>query len=493
MNILKAIDDPNIFGQHFRDRATWAGWRAFLAALFALPMSGEMCRTFHQCTDRKIQPEETVTEAWLICGRRSGKSFVLALIAVFLACFRDWRPFLGPGERGTIMVLAADRKQARTIFGYVKGLLQSAPMLAATVEGETQESLTLANRVVIEIHTASFRTTRGYTLVAALCDEVAFWRSDESSNPDTEIIAALRPAMATVPGAMLLCASSPYAKRGALWTAHKNHYGRDGDPILVWQAETRVMNSTVPLKLVEQALADDPAYAKAEWLAQFRSDIEGYISRESVEAVAARGVRERAPVSGVRYHAFADPSGGARDSFSLAIAHSEDKTAVLDVVREVKPPFSPEGVVDEFCETLKKYRVSKVVGDRYAGEWPREQFRKRGIDYHPAAKPKSDLYRDLLPTINSGRVDLLDHDRLIAQLCSLERRTARSGKDSIDHPPGGYDDLANAVAGVIHLTLSEHRQRAGLIGPTIFVGGTVHRSDLAEPHFPKPWLEDASP
>ena len=195
------------------------------------------------------------------------------------------------------------------------------------------------------------------------------------------------------------------------------------------------------------------------------------------------------------YYAFADPSGGSRDSFALAIAHREDETAVLDVLREVRPPFSPEGVVDEFCQTLKNYRVSKVVGDRYAGEWPREQFRKRGIEYWPAKKPKSDLYRDLLPAINSGKVDFLDSDKLTGQLCSLERRTARSGKDSIDHPPGGYDDLANAVAGAIHLVLNEHRHRQliGLIGPTIFVGDTVHRSGPAEPHFPKPWMEDASP
>ena len=52
---------------------------------------------------------------------------------------------------------------------------------------------------------------------------------------------------------------------------------------------------------------------------------------------------------------------------------------------------------------LKRYRIVKVTGDRYAGEWPREQFRKLGISYEPAAKPKSDLYRDLLPAINSRR------------------------------------------------------------------------------------------
>ena len=151
----------------------------------------------------------------------------------------------------------------------------------------------------------------------------------------------------------------------------------------------------------------------------------------------------------VSYSGFVDPSGGSADSFTLAIAHKEGDAVVLDAIRERQPPFSPEDVVAEYCALLKSYRISRVAGDRYAGEWPREPFRAHGIVYDASAKPKSDLYRDLLPTINSGRVALLDHPRLINQLIGLERRAARGGRDSIDHAPGGHDDLANVVAGVI--------------------------------------------
>jgi hypothetical protein len=453
MNILTAMDDLKVFGQHFKQPATWAAWRTFLVALFGLPMNGAQRRLFQECTGRERPPEHGATEAWLVIGRRGGKSFVLALIAVFLACFRDWRPYLGPGERATVMVLAADRKQARVIMRYVKALLRSVPLLARTIEAETQEALTLSHSVTIEIHTASFRTVRGYTIVAALLDEIAFWRDETSANPDTEILVALRPAMATVPNALLLCASSPYARRGALFDAFRRHYAHDDGP-LVWKAPTRTMNPTVPQPVIDRALADDPAHAGAEWLAEFRSDIQSYIVREAVETLISPGVRERPPSSDFRYFAFVDPSGGSADSFTLAIAHREADTAVLDCLREVRPPFSPESVVGEFAALLKQYRVGEVRGDRYAGEWPREQFRNRGIAYWPSEKPKSDLYVDLLAPINSGRVALLDHDRVVAQLCSLERRTARSGKDSIDHPPNGHDDLANAVAGAVGLALA---------------------------------------
>jgi hypothetical protein len=90
-----------------------------------------------------------------------------------------------------------------------------------------------------------------------------------------------------------------------------------------------------------------------------------------------------------------------------------------------------------------------VTGDRYAGEWPREQFRKNSVAYEPAEQNKSQIYGELLPLLNSGRIELLDHARLAAQLCNLERRTTRGGRDSIDHPPHAHDDLANAVAGAL--------------------------------------------
>jgi hypothetical protein len=98
---------------------------------------------------------------------------------------------------------------------------------------------------------------------------------------------------------------------------------------------------------------------------------------------------------------------------------------------------------------LKAYGITRVTGDRYAGEWPRERLRAHGIQYDLSEQPKSDIYRDCLPLLNSGRVELLNLPRLASQFCGLERRTSRSGRDSIDHAPGAHDDIANVVAGVL--------------------------------------------
>lgn len=451
MNILQAIDDPRVFGQHFRSE-TWGAWRVFLAALFGLPLTDEQLAVYQNHTGRSRLPAAPGREAWLICGRRAGKSFILATIAVFLACFKDWRPHLGPGEFGTIMIVARDRRQARVIKRFVTGLMHAVPMLHRTIVDETAEAIRLRHRVVIEIHTASYRSTRGYTIIAALLDEVAIWSTDEgSAEPDIEIINAIRPGMATIPGSMLLAASSPHARKGALWDAHRKHFGHDDDPVLVWQATTLEMNATVPRHIIDAALEDDPAKAGAEYLAQFRSDIESFVNRDAVEACVDRDARERPPTSSVRYFGFVDPSGGSSDSMTLAIAHRDREVAVLDAVREIRPPFSPQSAVEEFAKLLGSYHITRVSGDRYAGEWPREQFAKCGIKYEPSDKSKSELYIDLLPLINSGRIELLNNDRLISQLVGLERRTSRGGRDSIDHAPNAHDDLANAVAGASSL------------------------------------------
>lgn len=130
---------------------------------------------------------------------------------------------------------------------------------------------------------------------------------------------------------------------------------------------------------------------------------------------------------------------------------------MLDLIREVRPPFSPDAVVAEMATTLKTYRVDEVTGDRYGGEWPRERFAVQGIRYRPSEKTKSDIYREVLPLMNAARVELLDLPRLRAQLVGLERRVARGGKDSIDHAPGGHDDVCNAAAGALVLALDPAR------------------------------------
>ena len=303
-----------------------------MAGLFGIAMSEAQAEVYRACTGRSGLHDRPFREAWLVCGRRSGKSFVMALIAVFLACFRDYRPFLAVGEKCTIMVVAADRKQARVVLRFVRGLL-AAPVLAKRVVNDVSEAIELQGDVVIEVITAS-HAVRGYALGAALVDELAFFPSDDASVSGAEIIAAIRPAMATIPDSLLICASSPYARTGALWDGYRKHYGKDDAPVLVWRAPTLTMNPSVPRRVIDEVYEADPASAAAEYGAEFRTDVETFVTREAVEACVSLGVRERPPVLDEYYSAFVDPSGGSADAMTLAVGHRQDDVVVIDCLRD---------------------------------------------------------------------------------------------------------------------------------------------------------------
>lgn len=446
VSIRDLMTDPALLGSEFGG-PSWAPWRTLLAGFYGLQLSDCELPLWERLTGRSDAPSAPFRELWQVIGRRGGKSRAAALLAVYEALFVDRTDRLAAGEVATVMLMAADRAQAANALRYVRGLLHLNPMFARMILRESAEGIELSNRTILAVQTASYRAVRGYSVAAVIADEIAFWRADESANPDVEIIAALRPALATL-GGKLIALSSPYAKRGALWDTYRRHYGQPG-PVLVAQAPSRVMNPELAPWLIEDAMQRDPAVARSEYLAQFRSDLADFVQREQVEALVRGSPIELTPEKRHRYIAFVDPSGGGADEFTLAIAHREDDRVVVDLVRARSG--APAEIVAEYAPLLRAYRVTRVQSDRYAGRWPADEFSRYGISCEQSARPKSELYRDLLPVMLSGRLELPPDDRLICQLSALERRTSRGGRDHIDHPPGSHDDRANALAGVVAL------------------------------------------
>lgn len=463
ITIRDAMTDPALFGGTFGG-PSYAAWRALLAGFHGLDLDATELETFKTLTGRRRAPESAFAELWLAIGRRGGKSRVAALLAVFLAAFQDYSDKLAPGEVATVMVIAADRKQARVVMRYTSGLINDNPMLRRMVLRENSEQIELNNRTVIEITTASHRSVRGYTLAACIADEIAFWHVDGAS-PDREIMQALRPALATL-GGKLIALSSPYAKRGILWDTFKRSFGDEGERrVLVAQAASRTVNPDLPQDVVDQALAEDREAAQAEYLAMFRGDISTFLDTDLILECTRPKPLELPPASDFGYRAFVDPSGGGADEFTLAIAHAERDVAVIDLVRGRRG--SPAEIVSEFAPILARYGVGQVYGDRYAGRWPKDEFAKHGVAYHTSEHDRSGLYLEFLAALNSGRVELPPCQVLQRQLAGLERRTSRGGRDSIDHTPGAHDDRANAVAGVV----AHCRRRTEATVQTSFIRG----------------------
>lgn len=457
ITIRDLMTDPQLFGNQFGGD-TFEAWRALLSGFYGLKLTDDERLYFLKLTNRKTTPKNTLDELWLVVGRRGGKSQCAALLAVFEAAFHDYTDRLAPGEVATVMLLAADRKQARSVFRYISGLFESNPMLAKMVIREDKESIELNNRTAIEVHTASFRATRGYTVACCIADELAFWRSEDSANPDFEILNAIRPAMATLNG-KLIALSSPYSKRGALWETFRRYFGHHDNSILVAQAPSKALNPTIPDRLIKQAYERDPESAKAEWGAQFRSDLEAFITRETIEALTRQSPLELPYNNRNRYFAFVDPAGGGSgsgaDEFTLAIGHQENAAVIVDLVQGKKGV--PAEITSEYAALLKDYGIREAHSDKYAGSWPADEFAKSGITINYSPKSRSELYLDALPAITSGRVELPPDARLAIQFSGLERKTSRNGRDSINHAPGAHDDRCNAVAGLI--ALNSHRSQ----------------------------------
>ena len=233
--------------------------------------------------------------------------------------------------------------------------------------------------------------------------------------------------MATLPTSMLIGISSPHKRSGLLYSKWCDSHGKDDDDVLVVAGELRTFNPSLPQKIVDDAMAKDPSKARAEWLGQWRDDLAEYLSRALIEDAVDDGVIVRPPVPNVRYSAFADPSGGASDSFTCGIAHRENDMAILDCLIEIAPPFNPTEATNDIAATLRAYGLRSVVGDRYAAGWVVDAFRRAGVEYKHADIDRSAIYRNSLPLFTAARLRLLDHPKLIAQFASLERKTLSGG------------------------------------------------------------------
>ena len=385
-----------------------------------------------------------------------------AAVAVHIAALTDHSKRLVPGEIGTVAVIAASREQANTVFSYIRGFLMASDLLAGQVESIGRDEIMLHGDICISVVTNSFRVARGMTLLAVIGDEVSYWRDEISAQPDVETYRACLPSL-VASGGIWVGISTGYRRAGLLYQKHREHFGHNGDDVLVVSGPTETFNPTIDPALIAKARAEDPEAAEAEWDGGFRRDIAAFLSDHDIEAAIDHDrPMELGPRSELHYTGFADPSGGRHDAYCLAIGHFEGAQAdgrfVLDVVRGAQPPFDPQTTTRAFSDLLKEYFLSTVTGDAYSAEWVEGAFRDGGISYERCQKPKSALYLEAQTLFARGGISLPDHAVLLRELRLLERRTHRSGKDTVDHGLHGHDDYANAVLGCAALGMGSARR-----------------------------------
>jgi hypothetical protein len=435
---------------------SWWGWKVIIKAARAMPLQDDELVFFRKVAQRD-PPTRPVREMWLVVGRRGGKDSIASMLALEAARFADKHVKFRPGEHAIIPCIAQDRDHASIVFNYIKGYFEEYPELKGWLGDDLPNTyrsggIVLNNRTEVRVTTNNFRAPRGFPVPFAVLDEVAFWRDESSATPDVETYRALRPGMNMFQNSMLVGISTPYMKKGLLYSKYQEAFGKNDPRVLVIQAETLLLHPNIDREEMEEDFQNDPEAANAEWHALFREDLADFVSPETIQAITITDRTELPYVYEIgNYFAFCDPSGGNRDSFTLAIAHRDETNGkgVLDFITEHRAPFRPSDVVKVLAQDLRRYNISAVTGDNYAGEWPKEAFDKEGIIYEQSELNKSGIYKEALSLFNSREVELLDIRRLFSQITSLERRTVRGGRDSIDHPPKLLDDVANAVCGAL--------------------------------------------
>lgn len=454
ISIIEAIEDKNLFRPYFKDLETWRNWLTFFKVLSGYSkskLSKEEMELFHECTGLEELPKEKLKEIFLPVGRRGAKSTTAALLSVYYGLWGGWEKDLSPGEKAYIFIVSTNKSQSMIIKDYVLGIMSSNPALKKKVTKVLKDEIHLDNGVVIAVKPASWRTSRGFSVGLLIMEELAFWRFEqESQNRDREIYTAMVPSLSTISNSLVLGLSTPYARQGLLWEKFNDHWGKPG-PILVWKAPSWVMN----LNLSEEGLRKKyegsmgKAEFEAEYGAQFREDIEGYLPLDVYERVVVEGRTANQYKEGIEYRAFCDPSEGLRkggDSMTLGISHFEQGKAVLDLLMEFIPPFSPSDVLERIVKVLKSYKVSEITQDRHAVGWISDDLGKKGVRVKISERTKSQIYAEFAILVNKGTVELLDNQKLRNQTLGLQR-FLKSGGVKIDHIRGGHDDVINSAAG----------------------------------------------
>ncbi|EKF43483.1 hypothetical protein NA8A_05608 [Nitratireductor indicus C115] len=474
LTIREALHEPKLLG-HALPGDSWLPWRTMLVAIMGEELTDDERAIYRQFTGRDAEPGFIPAEFFAVAGRRSGKTRAAGTLAAFVGTCVDHSAYLSSSERATIPVMAVSTVQAQKAFSACM-LLEDSPILSKQIDTSNSETIRLKTRCDIEVRPGNQKTIRGITSPLAIADEIAHFYT-EGVLTDAGLLDAVRPSLQSGKHhGPLVAISSPWGPKGELYDAFAKHHGPNGDAdIVVAKGSSLEWNSTLDPKTVQRAMERDAAMADAEWNGNFLASVLNIFTIDGLNAITDIGVTEREPIPGIRYAAYADPSGGTGlDGFTLTIAHMEDGVVVLDLIRETLAPFNPEQIVEAYAADLKRYGVRTIQTDRYASAWNSTSWVRHGIAHRPSTKTASELFAALLPVVNAQNIRLLDDEKLRRQALGLERRISSGGKQQIGHGRSihAHDDIVNAVAGVSYaLTKPAAHPKFALAAPAFSLNG----------------------
>ena len=212
-DIITFVTDPQLLGLTLSPAQ-----ETLLRAIYGLPLDSDQLDLWRLCTGREHYASMGFGEATALAGARSGKdSRIAAPIACFEALLGGHDRHLSKGERGIIPLVAQDARASKIAFAYIRDYLTGSSILARSVAEVLTSEITLTNGLSISCFPSTLRSLRGWSIPAAVLDELAFFRFEGAADSDAEIQASIRRGMLAFEETRLVKISTPYMKAGVPW------------------------------------------------------------------------------------------------------------------------------------------------------------------------------------------------------------------------------------------------------------------------------------
>lgn len=426
----------------------------------------------------------------LIVGRRGGKTTLAAIIAIYSTIKVNWKPFLTKTPVATVLVLSHSVDLSEEILDILKQLVENSPILNRLRNLRKKNTTKIFHlkvpffkegtkeveysNVRIKVGAASKKTTRGSAVCTLLCDEIAYWNlSEESAEPDTEILKAARMSLLQFKEhGTIIKMSSPGIKQGVLYDEWNKREDLQ-DIYVQFKAPSWVWNTILGKVEFQGEHKLDPDGFDTELRANFVDSISNFILPEFVDMCVTKGISFQPPSDDSKtiYSAAIDAAFKG-DRFAFSLVGYNEKRVTQYVLKywegSKKKPVQIHEVASYIRTICRQYGLNQVVGDQYSFQPMRELFLQYGIDLveNTFTLPyKRKIYFGLKRLIHNQQIDILDIPLLHKEIKELVVEQTSSGQIRIGHPQGGSDDLSDATAvaayrvmekaGVIQLTSGE--------------------------------------
>lgn len=460
LNIIEFAIDSDYLGLSFEKRPAQ---EVILRAYYGLPLDDKQLEIFKTLTKGKGKyiPGQGKNEAVLALGARSGKSFIVSIIALYEATRDNWKKYAAKNEYIYIVLVATRELQAKQIIGAnCLRMLENSPVLKKLILKSNELEITLKNHIKIISGPCNSTALRGLPIAVLILDEVAFYRI-EGPKADEAIFNALRPRQSQFPDCKLFLISTAGAKQGLFFD-----FFNEGFKIqdrLTCQASTSFVNPLIPKAFLEKERLRDPDNHAREFLAEFSEKLESFFTFELIQKpfVLAGDLPYK---SGNIYSLAFDQSGlSGKDRFSLSIGHAEKDIVIIDCVRSWTSKNLDEILTD--IEKLKKeYQINNCLVDRYAVGYVRNAFLKINliIEVRPGLP---EIYVVMKSLILQDKLKLPDREDLKSGMKNTLALYGKSNELKIFHErgPQGHADELDATAGAIFAVT----QKLGTSGPQL--------------------------